>query len=98
VHDKWSRTLNPSYEVGKAFTPDEDGRLLQLKGCVDWKLVEKDFPGRLSQSLAHRWKELASKEMVLEEKSRSLKRKFKDFDQNDVVLRVKPNSILKKAV
>ena len=90
VHDKWSRTLDPSYELDKHFTPEEDLQLKQLKGTVNWKETEKDFPGRLSQTLAKRWKELVSKEEVVEERSRNLKRKFKDFDQDDVVLRVKP--------
>ena len=71
-------------------------RLLRVDGpaaacdTVNWKETEKDFPGRLSQTLAKRWKELVSKEEVVEERSRNLKRKFKDFDQDDVVLRVKP--------
>lgn len=91
VHDKWSRTLDPSYELDKHYTPEEDAKLKQLKGTVDWKVAEKDFPGRLSQSLAKRWKYLVSKKEVVEELSRNLKRKFKDFDEDDVVLRVKTN-------
>lgn len=91
VHDKWSRTLDPSYELDKHYTPEEDAKLKQLKGTVDWKVAEKDFPGRLSQSLAKRWKDLVSKQEVVEELSRNLKRKFKDFDEDDVVLRVKTN-------
>lgn len=83
--------MDPSYEVGKQYTPEEDAKLKRLTGTVDWKEAEKEFPGRLSQSLAERWKELVSKEKVVEELSRNLKRKFKDFDQDDVVLRVKRN-------
>ena len=59
---------------------------------MDWKEAEQDFPGRRSQSLAKRWKELVSKEEVVDELSRNLKRKFKEFDQDDVVLRVKRNA------
>ncbi len=84
--------MDPTYELGKHYTPEEDAKLKRLSGSVDWKEAEKDFPGRLSQSLAKRWKELVSKEKVVEELSRNLKRKFKDFDQDDVVLRVKRNA------
>lgn len=83
--------MDPSYELGKHYTPEEDEKLKCLTGTVDWKEAEKDFPGRLSQSLFKRWKHLVSKEEVVEELSRNLRRKFKDFDQDDVVLRVKRN-------
>ena len=81
--------MDPSYDLDKHYTPEEDEKLKLLTGDVDWKETEKEFPGRLSQSLAKRWKDLVSKEKVVEQVSQSLKRKFKDVDQNDVVLRIK---------
>jgi hypothetical protein len=90
VHDKWSRTLDPNYEFDKHFTQEEDARLSQLHGnTVDWKAQEQHFPGRLSQSLIKRWKELVSTEQLADDYSRNLKRKFKEFNQEDVVVRVK---------
>jgi hypothetical protein len=53
--------------------------------------MEKDFPGRLSQTLAKRWKELASQEQVVEQYRTNLKRKLvkDEMDQDDLVLRIK---------
>mmetsp|Transcript_22754 Transcript_22754/g.37680 ORF Transcript_22754/g.37680 Transcript_22754/m.37680 type:complete len:414 (-) Transcript_22754:53-1294(-) len=88
VHDKWSRTLDPNYDLDKQFTPEEDHKLRQLHASSDWKGAEKQFPGRLSQSLTKRWKELVSEEKVVEDYSRTLKRKqFNEFDHDDVVVR-----------
>lgn len=82
--------MDPSYDLDKHFTPEEDEKLKQLKinSTFDWKDAEKQFPGRLSQSLTKRWKELVSKEDVVEDYSRNLKRKkFNEFDESQVVVR-----------
>lgn len=82
--------MAPKYEAGKRFTKQEDDKLRQLTGRIDWKALEQEFPGRQAQSLAKRWKDIASKEQVVQVYSQNLKRKFKEFHQDDVVVRVKP--------